>query len=205
MTVSNRMKAGAAGVACLVLVAVLMFFSMIRRGFSAADEPSTLEAMMASRMRAWSVPADLRDMKNPVTLTPEILAGGKSHWADHCATCHGNDGRGSDMGKKMYPRAPDMTDPDTQQQSDGALFATIENGIRLTGMPAFGDGTAGSAEGSWSLVHFIRQLPKLTEADLEEMKKMNPVSPMEMMASSDEEAFLDGGEAADAVPVKSHH
>lgn len=178
----------------MLLVGVLVFVSMIRRGFSSADEPSAMEAMVASRMRTWAVPSDLRDAKNPVPLTPEVLAEARAHFADHCAGCHGNDGKGSEMGKKMYPPAPDMTLQRTQGQSDGALFASIENGIRLTGMPAFGTGTAESAYGSWTLVHFIRHLPKITPEELKEMERMNPKTAAEFEQMKEEEEFLSGGE-----------
>src|SRR5262245_14781468 len=107
----------------------------LRSGLSARDEPSALEAFVARLARRFAVPADLRDRANPVTLTPEVLAEARGHFADHCAYCHGNDGRGrTEIGPRLYPKAPDMTQPETQSQTDGALFAAIENGIRLTGM-----------------------------------------------------------------------
>lgn len=172
--------------------AILAFASMIRRGFSAHDEPSRIEAAMARTMRHWAVPSELRDAKNPLPLTPQVLAEGRSHFADHCAGCHGNNGRGGGMGRQMYPKAPDMTLAATQSLSDGELFSMIENGIRLTGMPGFGSGTAESAYGSWGLVHFIRHLPKLTSEELAEMEKLNPKSPAEWQQMQEEEAFLAG-------------
>lgn len=174
------------------LAGVIVLLGMIGRGFSAADPPSALEAFAARSMRRFAVPADLRNRNNPVEPTPAVLAEARAHWADHCAGCHGNDGKGSDMGKKMYPSAPDMTLQSTQEQSDGELFATIENGIRLTGMPAFGSGTAESAYGSWTLVHFVRHLPKLTRAEIAEMEKLNPKPPAEYERMKAEEAFLAG-------------
>ena len=157
---------------------------------------------MATTMRRMAVPSDLKDAKNPLPLTPELLAEGRAHFADHCAGCHGNDGKGqTSMGPKFYPKVPDMTKVDTQSQSDGALFATIENGIRLTGMPAFGNGTAESAYGSWGLVHFIRHLPKLTPEEIADMENLNPKSPEECM----EAAFLAGGEEGAATPTTSTH
>ncbi len=179
-------------VAALVLAAAGMLVSMIRRGFSTHDQPSRVEAMMARAMRHWAVPSDLRGMKNPVPLTPQVLADGRAHFADHCAGCHGNDGKGGGMGKQMYPKAPDMTLAATQSLTDGELFSIIENGVRLTGMPGFGSGTAESAYGSWALVHFIRHLPKLTAAELAEMQKLNPKSPAEWQQMQAEEEFLAG-------------
>jgi mono/diheme cytochrome c family protein len=190
--VSRRPKVIVGVLAAIALVGIITFTSMIRRGFSAHDEPSREEAVMARAMRHWAVPSDLRGTKNPVPLTPQVLADGRAHFADHCAGCHGNDGKGGGMGKQMYPKAPDMTLAATQSLSDGALFSIIENGVRLTGMPGFGSGTAESAYGSWGLVHFIRHLPKLTPEELTAMQKLNPKSPAEWQQMQAEEAFLAG-------------
>ncbi len=89
-----------------------------------------------------------------------------------------------------------MSHAETQTLSDGELFSIIENGVRLTGMPGFGNGTAESAYGSWGLVHFIRHLPKLSPQDLAEMHKLNPKSPAEWRQMQEEEAFLSGEPAA---------
>ena len=189
---STRAKVLLGIVAAGILAAVLVFAAMVRRGFSAHDDPSRIEAVMARAMRHWAVPSELRDMKNPVPRTPQVLADGRAHFADHCAGCHGNDGKGGGMGKQMYPKAPDMTLATTQSLSDGELFSIIENGVRLTGMPGFGSGTAESAYGSWGLVHFIRHLPQLAPEELAEMQKLNPKSPAEWRQMQEEEAFLSG-------------
>lgn len=199
-----------AGAAVLAAGGALVF-AMVRRGFSALDEPSAVEALLARTMRRLSAPPDLRGRRNPLPASPQVLAEGREHFADHCATCHGNDGKGlTDFGQNMYPRAPDMTGEETQSQSDGELFATIENGVRLSGMPGFGNGTAESARGSWALVHFIRHLPKLTEEELSEMERLNPKTLAEWNAIREEQEFLAGGEdargeAAPAAPKGHHH
>jgi cytochrome c553 len=190
----------------LVLLGGLLFWNTLRYGFSAHDEPTRLEATAARAMRRWSAPADLRGERNPLPLTPQLLDEARAHWADHCATCHGNDGKGKTViGEHLYPRAPDMTLRATQSLSDGELFAIIENGVRLTGMPGWGNGTAESAYGSWGLVHFIRHLPKLTEAEMREMEGMNPMSPAEMRESMEEEQFLEGGGDETSSPTTGNH
>lgn len=172
-------------IALVLIVTIVVVASMIRRGFSANDEPSAVEEMMARSMRNWAVPADLRDATNPVALTPQVLSEGLAHFADHCATCHGNDGKGADLGRRMYPQTPDMTLADTQSLSDGELFAVIENGVRLTGMPGFGAGTAQSAYGSWGLVHFIRHLPRITPEEIAQMERLNPKTPAQSRQMQD--------------------
>lgn len=198
----RRSKIAIGVIVAVVVLGTTMVITMVRNGFSSLDEPSAMEAFMATTMRRMAVPSDLKAAKNPLPLTPELLAEGRAHFADHCAGCHGNDGKGqTSMGPKFYPKVPDMTKEATQSQSDGALFATIENGIRLTGMPAFGNGTAESAYGSWGLVHFIRHLPKITPAEIATMETLNPKSPEECM----EAAFLAGNDEGAAAPATSTH
>jgi cytochrome c553 len=177
----------------LVVLVMLMLWSLVRRGFSTFDEPSWVEARMARSLRRLSAPADLRNARNPLPLTSQVLAEARAHWADHCASCHGNDGKGKTaIGEHLYPRAPDMTLRATQALSDGELFAIIENGVRLTGMPGWGNGTAESAYGSWTLVHFIRHLPELTPEEITGMEALNPKTPEEWEEMQAEEAFLSG-------------
>ena len=77
------------------------------------------------------------------------------------------------MGRNLYPKAPDMRARATQSLSDGELYSIIKNGVRLTGMPAWG--APGDAdEETWALVHFIRRLPALTPDDLADMRRRNP-------------------------------
>jgi mono/diheme cytochrome c family protein len=192
-----------AAIVVVLLIGTLAIGSMVRSGLSAHEQPTRMEAVVAQAVRHWAVPTELRAATNPVALTPAVLAEARSHFADHCAGCHGNDGKGdSGMGKQMYPKTPDMTLAATQSLSDGELFAVIENGVRLTGMPGFGNGTAESAYGSWTLVHFIRHLPKLAPEELAEMQRLNPKSSEEWQQMQEEEAFLAGEEPS---PAAAHH
>jgi len=191
--------------AVFVVLAVVALARTLRYGFSAHDEPTAIERIVARTVRHWAVPSDLRNRRNPIALTPEVLAESRAHFADHCAACHGNDGKGrSGMGASMYPRTPDMTLAATQSLSDGELFSIIENGVRLTGMPGFGSGTAESAAGSWTLVHFIRHLPKLTAEEVAAMEKLNPKSPEEWQEMQAEESFLEGGESPAPSASEQH-
>lgn len=182
----------------LVFAAVCVYgWSIAARGFSARNAPSSVEAFVARRLRRIGTPTAARDAKNPVQASPEVLAGAMSHYADHCAICHGNDGRGATlMGQGMYPKPPDMTEAGTQQLTDGELYYIIENGIRFTGMPAFGE-ESGNEENkeSWDLVHFIRHLPAITDDEVAAMKKMNPRSPMELAKEEQMRRFLEGDDS----------
>jgi mono/diheme cytochrome c family protein len=197
--------AGASGLAILLAAAVAGVL-LLRGGISARPEPSPLESRVARALRSWAIPRSAREAGNPIPRTPEAISAGLEHFADHCAACHANDGSGrTEMGRKLFPRAPDMRRGETQDLTDGELFYIIENGVRLTGMPAWGG--EGTAEGSWQLVHFIRHLPDLTAEEKARMESSNPRSPEELQEREDEDAFLRGEEPAPAArkPERRSH
>jgi mono/diheme cytochrome c family protein len=195
-------------VAVIVLAAGLSAAAyMFSRGFSARAEPARVEAFIARRLRHFGIPRGAQALRNPVEPGPEVLSRSMAHFADHCASCHGNDGRGATLiGKGLYPKPPDMTADETQHLADGELYYIIENGVRFTGMPAFGEesGNEGNTE-SWDLVHFIRHLPRISDEELAEMKKMNPKSPMELAREERIRKFLQGDDLPPAESGHEHH
>ncbi|MEQ1657130.1 MAG: cytochrome c, partial [Nitrospira sp.] len=129
-------------------------YQMFTTGFSAKAEPNALEVLLARQVRYLAIPLEHRNKPNPVPVTPEVLQDGLAHFADHCATCHANDGSGqTPIGKNVYPKAPDLRESPTQTMSDGELFWVIHNGIRFTAMPAWGEGDPEQDVDSWKLVH----------------------------------------------------
>jgi len=181
-------------VAAAVILAGAGFVYLKSTGLSTRGEPGRVEASMARTARSMAIPSSVRALQNPIPVSSEVIAEGMAHYADHCATCHANDGSGTtEMGQGLFPKAPDMRLPATQDLSDGELFYVIEHGIRFTGMPGWGTGTASGETSSWQLVHFMRHLPKLTSAELDAMKDRNPRSPQEIRLELEEERFLNEG------------
>lgn len=186
-------------------VGAYMMHHMMQRGFSTRTEPMPMEKALATTIRGGAIPSHYKTMKNPVAATPEVIHEGMAHWADHCTACHANNGSGDTMyGKTMYPRPPDMRLKDTQEMSDGELYYTIKNGVRLSGMPAFGDPGDDDTD-SWKLVAFIRYLPQLTSAEETEMERLNPKSPDEIREEKEEEEFLKGDAKPASPETTIHH
>ena len=187
----------------IVAVAAGLVYLLVEQGFSARLQPSAFEASIAGTLRGWALPAPYRQMANPVACSDDAVAEGRAHWADHCATCHANNGSGDTMfGRGMYPKPPDMRQAQTQRQSDGELYYTIKNGVRLSGMPAFGD-LGDQDTDTWKLVCFVRRLPRLSFKEAQQMKKMNPKTPDDLEEERLEEQFLNGGAAP--APEGHHH
>ncbi|HLH36344.1 MAG TPA: cytochrome c [Alloacidobacterium sp.] len=195
----------AAIVLLAVFACIFLVGQMIHRGFSTREQPGVVESSLATAMRDAAISARYKTMKNPVAVTPEAIQEGMDHWADHCATCHANNGSGDTMyGRTMYPRPPDMRQNDTQRKSDGELYWTIKNGVRLSGMPAFGAPGDDDMD-SWKLVAFIRHLPSLSQSEEQGMEKMNPKSPQEMEEEQEEENFLNGSATRSQSQPTHHH
>ncbi|HKA89959.1 MAG TPA: cytochrome c [Haliangiales bacterium] len=190
-----RILAAVGALALTLLIAAGIYFAaVVRGGFAARDQPSALEARLARAARSLAVPARAKSLKNPLPASDEVIARGRHHWADHCALCHANDGSGdTPIGRNLYPKAPDMRAAATQGLSDGELYYIIENGIRLSGMPAWGERAREDDEDSWALVAFIRHLPKLGPDEVRKMEALNPKSAEDKQEEEQEENFLGGG------------
>lgn len=103
----------------------------------------------------------------PQRLTAAQISAGARHFAQTCATCHGGPGlHAAHWAEDMTPPPPDLTHA-ASQWSDQELFWIIENGVKMTAMPAFG-GHHGEKE-IWQLVAFLNALP---ETDAEDMRRL---------------------------------
>jgi mono/diheme cytochrome c family protein len=186
-------------------LAVAAGASILHNGLSARATPTAMEAMIARNARHLAIPANARNEHNPIAASDETLKGARAHFADHCASCHANDGSGDTMyGKGLYPKPPNLRLEETQKLSDGELFWIIENGVRFTGMPAFG-GSPDSQDDSWKLVLFIRHLSQLTMEERVEMERDNPKGPHEHEEDQEEQDFLRGEPVQQKATPEHHH
>ena len=158
-------------VVVLVYGGVLLYPKLVSHGFSAREDPWAIEASLARHLRRLAIGSDAKALENPLSATPALLAEARDHFADHCATCHANDGSGETLiNEGLYPPAPDLREAGTQDLTDGELLYIVRNGIRFTGMPGWG----GEDEENWKLVLFIRHLPDLSDEELRLMREIHP-------------------------------
>ncbi|MBZ5645094.1 MAG: cytochrome c, partial [Acidobacteriia bacterium] len=101
----NKWKAVVLLLIAVVVIAALYGAAVIRRGFSAVDQPSTFETVAARTVRNLGIPGTARDAKNPWAPTPEALQQAREDFTNHCAGCHGKDGDGqSGIARNLYPK-----------------------------------------------------------------------------------------------------
>jgi len=111
-----------------------------------------------SRAAGQAVPADLDN--------PALVTIGVEHFGAHCAVCHGAPGvPKGDIAEGMYPQPPNLAAA-TKRYNDAELFWIIKHGIKMTGMPAWGDH---SDDEIWATVAFLQKLPSMTEQQYGEL------------------------------------
>jgi len=168
---------------------------LVTTGLSARSQAGAFETVVARAVRGIAIRARAGSSSNPIAVSDDVIAEAREHFADHCSVCHANDGSGNaEMGRGLYPKAPDMRLPATQSLSDAELFYIIENGVRFTGMPGWSTGTKAGETASWHLVHFIRHLPAMTSEEIEQMDALTPRSRKDVLQQLEEEKFLQGGD-----------
>jgi mono/diheme cytochrome c family protein len=121
-----------------------------------------VETTLANMAKDVVIPIEAERLKSPLPSNDEVAQEGHRIYTQSCGLCHGADGRGTDLGRNMYPPAMDLNSPHVQHWKDAELFWIIQNGVRLTGMPSWKSGI--SETDTWRLVHFIHSLPRLNAA-----------------------------------------
>ncbi len=125
---------------------------------SALPAPSWYETWFAGKAKNWYI---RRAARGPLPRAPvpdaSGVAAGETLFSMGCANCHGKDGRSpTNIGRSMYPRVPDLGSAEIQRMSNREVFWVIKNGIRLSGMPGFGNIL--SDDEIWQVTDYVRSL-----------------------------------------------
>ena len=93
---------------------------------------------------------------------PSRIVAGVTHFDEHCVVCHGAPGveRG-EIANGLYPRPTSLANA-ARHYTPGELFWIVKHGIRMTGMPAWGDH---SDDELWVTVAFLQELVEMSPQD----------------------------------------
>jgi mono/diheme cytochrome c family protein len=142
---------------------------------SAANKPSGLENWLLGTTMDNSVASHSNDIEVPNLKSPEMIKKGFSHYNEMCVGCHGAPGKEqTELSKGLNPPAPDLSES-AQDMTPQALFWVTKNGIKMTGMPAWG--LTHSDDKIWSMVAFIEKLPGMTGPEYDSLEAH--IKPME--------------------------
>jgi mono/diheme cytochrome c family protein len=147
----------------LIFGLISVMLAALLQGCTADKQPSHGETNLANAAKDVVIPLEAGKKTNPFPETDEVVGQGQRVFLGSCAICHGPDGHGgAPIGRNMDPPAMDLSSAHVQHWSDAELFWIIQNGVRLTGMPAWKSSI--SADDTWKLAHFIHKLPTLGTA-----------------------------------------
>jgi mono/diheme cytochrome c family protein len=156
------MKKPVAG-AVLLALPIVGAFAFIYFGVfdMAASHPhSNLTLWFINKTVTQSVKRRSREINPPELSDPALVRSGGYHFQQMCVQCHGGPGvERSEAGEGLYPRGPDLTAAKAHWNSRD-LFWITKNGLKMTGMPAWGQTT--SDEEIWAMVAFMEQLPAIS-------------------------------------------
>jgi len=141
-----------------LVVVVVIVIALMRFNLTALPEPGRFETVVANRATRFVI---RRASRHGIPPRPQdtnaSIGSGSSLYGVECTPCHGSDGHAqTPLGRWMYPRAADLTSEQVQSYSDQELFWIVQNGIRFTGMPAFGQ--VETPDHIWNLVNYVRTL-----------------------------------------------
>ncbi len=123
--------------------------------------------------RESAIHSAIEDIEVPPLDDPAKLRSGLVHYHSMCVTCHGAPGLDpAELAQGLNPMPPDLySAPErdvTEEEGEGheggeeaaEVYWVVKNGIRMTGMPAFGP--THSDEDIWAITAFVQRLPELS-------------------------------------------
>lgn len=188
-----------------LILAAAIPFACIWTGsidMSAMHKPGMIEEKVGSM--AWESAMEKRagNQANPFADKPDALEAGLDHYQENCFVCHGAPGmKAEEIGQGLNPAPPELID--ALDMTDAQLFYVTKNGIRMTGMPAFGP--THSDEEIWKIVAFLRHLPKLTPEEKQQLAQASEEEEHHHEEGMEEGADHEEGETQPAEAEHHHH
>lgn len=150
----------------LVLIFLIVIYSGAYNVSAMKQEPG-IARWIFNTTKNNSIDTRINDIKVPDLNDLSKIREGFEHYNEMCVSCHDAPGKKkTELAQGLNPPAPDLAEH-AKEMSPKELFWITKNGIRMTGMPAWGK--THSDEKIWAMVAFMKRLPNITK---EEYKKM---------------------------------
>ena len=127
----------------------------------AADVPHwKVTLLLLEAVKDRSIAVHSKGITVPPLDEESLIQAGFPHFHGTCRLCHGGPGYPrEEFAEGLYPEPPYLSSPDLQRElGDRELYWIVKNGLKMTGMPAFGK--THSEDQLWGIVAFLRRLPR---------------------------------------------
>ncbi len=146
-----------------VLSALLGLMVVFAGWFNVATtwkDPALIQWILATTSKN-SVASRAKNIEVPALGSEDQIKKGFQSFRAMCAGCHTPPGDDpTPMAQGLNPEAPDLA---KSQKTPAEIFWVLKNGIRMTGMPGWGE--THTDEQLWEMVSFIQELPEMTFLD----------------------------------------
>lgn len=157
------------GIAVVVAaIGVLFVYSGFYSVSATYKDPAPVVWLFSTTMDR-SVEAHAASIKTPALTDPAMIRSGGRDYREDCVMCHGAPGvRIADVGRGLNPDPPELTEA-ANDWKPKELFWIVKNGVRMTGMPAWG--VTHSDKEIWAMTAFTKRLPKMSHAEYETLTR----------------------------------
>jgi len=159
----------------LLIIAVASFIFMYSGFYNLS---ATIPHMKATEsaihmMKEKSIQANSKNIEVPNLDDKKLILDGYKGYDAMCVTCHAAPGKSATViADGLYPKPPELDNKEIiEEWHDNELFWIVKNGIKLTGMPAYGP--THSDDELWAIVAFLNQLPGMSQNDYKAMGNEN--------------------------------
>ncbi|TFL16797.1 c-type cytochrome [Jannaschia formosa] len=164
---TNKLGAGIAiGIVGTILVAIAVWLTVVYTGVynvAASDPHADAVRWTFDTTMHRSVERQSDGIELPETFSAELFAQGASHYAESCVHCHGAPGQDpTAWSRGMKPQPPHLIEAAANWSAE-EIYWIVENGIKMSGMPAFGDHHG--PEAIAAITAFVSRLPGLSPDD----------------------------------------
>ncbi len=141
-----------------------------RYDVAATKAHSGFVSWLLEEVRDRSIQFHSKEIKPRVQKDPKAVQMGFREYHAMCRLCHGAPGYPpSEFARGLYPKPPDLGSKEAQRLSEAEFYWVIKNGVKMTGMPAFGP-THEERE-LWAIVAFLKRIPNMQNKEYEAMSR----------------------------------
>lgn len=163
----------------LVCAGAYYYFATGSAPVATADHPMPLEKSLANKALHARIEREMPKTV-PISADESAYMAGAKIYVENCVVCHGYPGQDqSVIAKGMFPKPPELfRGKGVTDDEPGETYWKVSHGIRLTGMPSFGD--ALSETQMWQVSLLLANAGKISDAVKQELKPpaMPPVVPV---------------------------